>query len=232
MLGEAKWERFGAATGILFVVLLVVSVFMVPTPPDVNASAQTISTYYSDHRTAVMLSMYVGGLAAVAFLWFLGSLYQTLRRAEGEHARLSIVCLGGGICIAAVALASAAFNTSLAYSSALHGDDGAVRGLYLLSVFSIQFVYFAIATFVAAGSILMIRTGVISRWIGEAGVVFAMLMLVGAGSFASGGALLPQGGIEFGGLAAFAVWMLATSVRMVMLASPKRAAMDAAPIAH
>ena len=232
MHGEAKWERFGAATGILFVVLLVVSVFMVPTPPDVNAAPKDITAYYADHRTGVMLSMYLGGLAAVAFLWFLGSLYQTLRRAEGEHARLSIVCLGGGICVAAIALASACFNTALAYSSALHSDDGAVRGLYLLSVFSIQFVYFAIAAFVASASILMIRTGVVSRWIGEAGVVFAMLMLVGAGSFASGGALLPQGGIEFGGLAAFAVWMLATSGRMVMLASPKRATVGAAPVAH
>ena len=71
MHGDAKWERLGAATGILFVVLLVVSVFMVPTPPDINASPGTISAFYSDHRTAILVSAYIGGLAVPVFLWFL-----------------------------------------------------------------------------------------------------------------------------------------------------------------
>src|SRR5260221_4495821 len=74
MNGEAKWERLGAATGILFVALLIVSVFMVPTPPDINSSPATISGFYSDHRTGILVSMYIGGLAVVPFLWFLGSL--------------------------------------------------------------------------------------------------------------------------------------------------------------
>jgi len=232
MHGEAKWERLGAATGILFVVLLMVSIFMVPTSPDVNASPGTIAGYYSDNRTAILVSGYIGGLAVPVFLWFLGSLFQTLRRAEGEHARLSIVCLGGGIATAAIALLSAIFSTTLAWSSALRGDGGAVRSLFLMSTFSLQFVFFAIATFVAAASVLMIRTGVVHRWIGEAGVLFAMLMLVGAGSFASGGAFMPTGGVAFGGLAAFAAWMLAVSVRMVVQSWPRRAAMGAAPVAH
>jgi hypothetical protein len=231
MHGDAKWERLGAATGILFVVLLLVSVFLAPATPDINAAPKDISAYFSDHRNVVLVSSYIGGLAVPVFLWFLGSLVQTLRRAEGEHARLSIVCLGGGVTTAAIALATAGFTATLAWSSALHDDGGAVRALFVLSAIGLQFIYFAMAAFVASASVLMIRTGVVSRWIGEAGVVFAMVMLVGAASFASSGVFQPNGGPAFAALSAFAAWMLAVSVRMVMLTWPRRVR-TAAPVAH
>ncbi|HXA30462.1 MAG TPA: hypothetical protein VN193_17140 [Candidatus Angelobacter sp.] len=232
MHGDAKWERLGAATGILFVVLLMVSIFMVPQTPDVNAAPGVIASYYSDHRNAVLASAYLGGLAIPVFLWFLGSLFQALRRAEGEHARLSIVCLAGGIATATFALGMAIFAATLAWGSALQADGGAVRALFLLSSMSVQFIYFAMVAFVLAGSVLMIRTGVISRWIGEAGVVFAAVMLVGAASLAPSGAFQLNGGLTFAGLLAFALWVLSVSVRMVMLAWPRRAAVGAAPVAR
>jgi hypothetical protein len=45
MHGDAKWERLGAATGILFVAILMVSIFMTPQTPDVNASSGVIASY-------------------------------------------------------------------------------------------------------------------------------------------------------------------------------------------
>jgi hypothetical protein len=229
--GEAKWERLAAATGVLFVVLLLVSVFMVPAPPDVNAAPRDIASYFSDHRTALLISGYLAGLAAVAFLWFLGSLVSTLRRAEGDHPRLSIVCVAAGAVTAAIALAAAGLSATLAYSTALHADGGAVRALFVMSSVGISFIVFSTTAFVASASVLMIRTGAISRWIGEAGVVFAILMLVAGASYANSGPFEAGGVMGLVALLSFALWVLMVSGRMVMQLWPRRASM-AAPAAQ
>ena len=228
MSGEMKWERLGAATGILFVALLLVSVFMVPAPPAADASTSSIVTYYGDHRSALLVSAYLSGLAGVAFLWFLGSLVMALRRGEGDHARLSLICLVGGACTAAVAFATTGISASLAYGTNIHGDAGAVRALYDLNLIAGVFIAFTLAVFVAAGSIVMIRSGAVSRWLGEAGVVLAIFLLVVGGSFASSGPFAPSGAIGLIGLLAFALWTLIASVRLVMEAMPARASTPAA----
>ena len=41
-MDESVWERYGAAAGVAFVILLVLSFFIAPQPPHVDATARKI----------------------------------------------------------------------------------------------------------------------------------------------------------------------------------------------
>src|SRR5581483_9364122 len=103
-MSERQWERLGSAAGIGFVVAMIVSVFMAPTPPHIDASTATILDYVTDHRSALLASAIVGALAGLLFLVFLGHLRHVLQRAEGGGEALSPIVYGAGLTTVAVAL--------------------------------------------------------------------------------------------------------------------------------
>src|SRR3989442_266449 len=97
-MSERQWERAGSASGVGFVAAMIVSVFMVPAPPHINASTTEILDYVTSHRTSLLSSALVGALAGVLFLVFLGHLRHVLQRSEGGVQALSpIVYRGRGL---------------------------------------------------------------------------------------------------------------------------------------
>ena len=82
-MSERTWEKYGAATGIAFGILLLVAVFMVPTPPHVDASASKIASFYAGHRHAVLASGVVGSFATIAAVLFISHLRHVFDRVEG-----------------------------------------------------------------------------------------------------------------------------------------------------
>src|SRR4051794_26262216 len=103
-MSERQWERLGAAAGVAFVVAVLVSVFMVPTPPHLNDTAQQIRAYYLDHTNALLASGLVGMAAAVFFVWFIGHLRHVMNRAEAGAEAFSPVVFGSGIALATTAV--------------------------------------------------------------------------------------------------------------------------------
>ena len=82
-MDSEKVARYGAASGIVFAVLLVVGFFLViPDPPDINSSAQTVGAYYIAHKSGIRLSLFLVTLSLPFYLWFLGSLTSALRRHD------------------------------------------------------------------------------------------------------------------------------------------------------
>src|SRR5579885_3118298 len=98
---EGQWERIGAGAGIVFVVLLVVSAFIVPSPPHIDASTPSIVAWVDQHRHALLAAQMLGVLSIVAFLWFVGHLRHVLDRAEGGAEALSPIVLVSGATLAA-----------------------------------------------------------------------------------------------------------------------------------
>ena len=75
--------------------------------PGAGDSDAEIADWYGDHgnRTKVWVAAILLMLAAMAFLWFLGSLRTLLRRVEGHPGRVSALAFGAGLVLTALVLA-------------------------------------------------------------------------------------------------------------------------------
>jgi len=53
-MNEDRYAKYGAATGIVFVVLVVIGFLIVtPSPPDLDAPVDEWSSYFTDHQDAI-----------------------------------------------------------------------------------------------------------------------------------------------------------------------------------
>ena len=69
-MSERQWEQLGAAAGVAFVVALIASVFIAPTPPHIDASTSKILNYYADNHRAILAghtALFVTGIVVLFF---------------------------------------------------------------------------------------------------------------------------------------------------------------------
>lgn len=194
-MSESRWERWGAATGALSVVLFIAGFASIPTPPDVDAPIETIAAYFAAEQDGIRLGLVLITAALFFFIWFLGSLRSALRAAEGGSGRVSTIAFGGGLVSAGALfllidlLAAAAFRpaeTSPEVTAALN-DAAIVSGAPALAGLTALF---------AATALVMLRTGAFPRWLGWLNALAALAqplavgtMLTESGAFAGDGAL-------------------------------------------
>src|SRR6476660_9525903 len=78
MSGGDRHSRYAAATGIFFVVLVVIGFLVQPKPPSSDASAVEVLEYVKDHHDALHVIQLIFGLAGFFFIWFIGALRSLL----------------------------------------------------------------------------------------------------------------------------------------------------------
>ena len=214
-MSERQWERLGSATGVGFVVAMIVSVFIAPTPPHIDASTATILDYVTDHRSALLASAVVGALAALLFLVFLGHLRHVLQRAEGGGEALSPIVYGAGLTTVAVALVTMLPLAALAFSadSEVGSNSGLVRLLWDLNALGTATIMIVLALFVAATSLAMIVREMQAPILGWLGLPIAIVLAVaGAAGFYNSSHEAFWYGLNYAGLLAFAAFVLGVSV--------------------
>jgi hypothetical protein len=203
-MDEAKWERWGALAGVVFIVLVIVGALICGSPPKPSDSAAKIVKYFKDNQGSLKVGSYLSGVATIPFLWFLGTLFGRLRRAEGGAGRVSGIALTGGVATVAIAMVG---NGIGAYS-ALH-PEGSV-GSFQISTILFGYVGFAIAVLVAATSVVVLRSSFLPSWFGWAGTALAVAWLVGAAAVSTESDAIST--IGFVVLLVWAAWILALSV--------------------
>jgi len=199
-VNDSTWERYGLAAGIVFVVLVVVASLIGGTPPKPTDSGAKIVSYFHDNQDALKVGAYLNGLGAVAFLWFLGSLWTRLRRAETAGSRLSVIALVGGIAglvFATIAGASVAFVAL--YLQEL--GPGVAQVFYLFATVLLAVSAFALAVFTSATSVMILRYPIVERFLGWVGEGIAALWLI-----AGIGVADIDTAIHTVGLVAFLIW--------------------------
>jgi hypothetical protein len=206
------WLRVGALCAIGAVVALLVSAFIVPQPPKADASTAKILAYYIDHRRTLLFAQWLTGLGLALFLWFVGSLRGAWAREPGSASELSAVAFGGGVVLAAGALAGTALNLTLVYlARTIQNSTDLVRTLYLGQALTFAIVFFAAAVFLAGGGLLVRRLG--APWLGAAGVLLAVFDLLAAGAISDfKGVRSPTGPLPFAAFLGLLAWILATGV--------------------
>jgi hypothetical protein len=178
-VNDLKWERYGAGAGLVFVILVVVGALIAGQPPNPDDSVREIAEYYDDHTGTIKAGAFLTGMGAFVFLWFLGSLWSTLRRSEDTR-RLATIAVGGGIVGLIFAVTGFAVNATVAIAV---DSSGAVAGvnpkfIYLLSGVISGMGNFGVAVLVAATAVAVLRTGVFPAVFGWPGLVLALGWLV------------------------------------------------------
>ena len=96
-MDDTKWERWGALGGIVFAVLVLVTVILPGEPPGIGDSTSDVVEFIADKGDELRYSAYIGGVATIFLFWWLGSLWRLMRRLEGGSPRLTVAALAGGV---------------------------------------------------------------------------------------------------------------------------------------
>ncbi|HXG76552.1 MAG TPA: hypothetical protein VNJ53_08280 [Gaiellaceae bacterium] len=217
------WDRWAPLTGIVFVALIVVT-FFVPaaSPPSAEDPASDVVAWFADHETALLTSGYLSGLALVFFVWFLGSLQRRL--TDGGEPRIAVVAFGGGLVLAGIAVIGNAISQYLAWGLARELDEETVRALWLLGFGGLAYA-FPLVVLVEATALAALRSKVFPQWYGALGFLAGLWYAIGGAAYANDGFFSPTGAYGFIGFLVFLVWVLLTSILMLV---PREAEQPAA----
>ncbi len=198
-----RTPRAAAVAGILFSVLLILALVLlkisVPAHPEVPGVWLTDSR----RRTAVAVALNLVPFAGIAFLWFIGVLRD--RIGDREDRFFATVFLGSGLLFVAMMFVAAAVGGGLiaGVSSRPPGAGTLALGRNVTSLLLNVYAMRMAAVFTLTTVTIARRTAIVSRWLTVAGLVTALLLLVGVGISAWVELLFPA-------------WILALSVDVLV----------------
>jgi hypothetical protein len=191
--------------GILAAVTFIVGLAATADSPDSSDSNAKIVAWYADHghRTGVIIGAFILAFCGLFLLWFASGLRQRLRLAEGPEGRLANVALGGGVLLVALLWVGAAALAAIPAQQSFGGGPAlsdADLGRFLPSVgfgSILLFGMFGAIALIDATSIVIMRTGVLPRWLGWLGFVCGVVLLFG---------------VVFLPVIALPIWLIAASI--------------------
>jgi hypothetical protein len=188
-----NYERIGALTGLVAVLLLIVGfVIVLPKPPAPDATAIAYGNFYNNHTNEIRASVVILSVSLGFYIWFLGSLSAALRAAMGNP-RLPTVAFGGGIVgamffvVALTATATAAYRPGETSPDLIRllSDIGYVVATPAAAGFFVLF---------AATALVILRTDLLPGWLGWLSLAGAIANLGGMFViFTTSGALAADG---------------------------------------
>ena len=177
-----KTPRAAAVAGILFSVLLIISLVLIwiSVPTDL----QETGTWLPRDSNRVNLALNLLPFAGIAFLWFIGVLRDRIGAYEDRF--FATVFLGSGLLFLAMLFACSAVAGSIimvygATPSKLMGSGiymfGRAVTYQLLHVYALKMA----GVFMISTCTLSIRTNIIPRWMALLGYALALLLLLSTG---------------------------------------------------
>jgi hypothetical protein len=194
-----RWVGMG---GLVFVVVLLATVFATPNGPDTTASAAKVAAFAHQNRGGLYLSAYLISLAVViagALLWYL----RDVVAPDDAGRRLANLGFAGGLLFLVGGILSAGAAYAMA-DVANRADPSVLQTLNIFSQDVANVAGGATALLLGATSLAIFRSRALPTWLAYVGLVLAVA------SFA-----IPMLGLPIVGL-----WLLLTSV--VVLATSKK----------
>lgn len=208
-----KREWLVPLTGVLFVVLLIISFILAGEPPDADEPVQEIVDFYVDDKDSIQASVLVGGLAAVSLVFFGAYLRKVFSAAEPPgHGLLSPLVLAGTVIMAVGAGIDMTISFALA-EAAEDIDPVAVQSLQALWDNDFMPIAIGIVVLLLSSGLSIVRYGVLPKWLGWAAVALGII------------GLTPLG---FAAFMLGAVWVIIVSILLAVRAN-RAAAPPAAP---
>jgi hypothetical protein len=215
---RAFWERLWRTSGIQFVALFTIAYLIYGYPPNVGASADSLTAFYGGNGTRILIAAVISGLAVLYLLWFAAALRTTLADAGqdgwGAAATAASAAVGG------LLLLLTTVSAALAYSIAGSGNPGLTSGLNDLVWAGVVLTSFPRAMLIMAGTFGLWRARLISNALFAAGLAAVVLVLLGGTTWLSGGLWAPDGVYSrFISPIIGLVWVVAVS-RVLLIQSP------------
>ena len=174
---DKKWEKLAALGGVAFVVLNIVGSIAQGAPPSSDDTNDEVLQWFVDKESGIKVAVLLGAISIIALLWWFGSLWRRMSRAESGNHRLSILALGGLVGGGALFAASTAVVATVAIQVDEVPADGA-KFFYVLSTALLSMAGAFIVTHLAAVNVLSMRTRFLPTWVSALGLLAAALFLV------------------------------------------------------
>lgn len=185
-------DRLAAGAGLGAVAVFVVGQYVAPAlvwPEEQVGGVQ--GTFYVNFEDRLLAQAVLFGVASALFLVFLGGLWAVLSPGGGHEPRLAQTVVAAGAVTTGLVLLQAAVLTALVVlrdnevGVRAEGSAWAARALFYLEGADGNLALFPFAVFLMAAAAVVLRTGVLPRWLGWAGVAFGLLVgLLAVGSIA------------------------------------------------
>ena len=179
-----KAPRAGAIAGIVFSILLIVSLVLIRV--SVRAIPGDSGMWLSDSEKSIRLALDLLPFAGIAFLWFMGVLRDRMGALEDRF--FATVFLGSGLLFLAMifALSAVAGGLMMAYET-IPGklmDSGIYTFARTVAYqFGSVFATRMAGVFMMSTCTLAIRIGMFPRWMAFLGYALALLLLLSIGRF-------------------------------------------------
>jgi hypothetical protein len=210
-----RTPRAAAVAGIIFSVLLTAALVLLRVSVPAHPAVPGLWLTDSHHRAQVAIALNLVPFAGIAFLWFIGVLRD--RIGEREDRFFATVFLGSGLLFVAMIFVAAAIAGGVIAADSSSPPGGGTLALGRIVTATLVNVYAMrmAAVFTLTTVTIARRTEIVSRWLTVAGLVSALVLLIGVG-FSPWVELL------------FPAWILALSIDILVAGlRPSRAAVPA-----
>jgi hypothetical protein len=179
---DATLKKLGPLTGVVFVVLYVVSsVITMKGSPEFAGKPAEILAYYQGHEHQIMLGGLLDIISTPFWFIFLGCLRSGMGAAEGGAGRLTATAFGAGVAGAAVGVAGTVMNVMAAIRSGKGTLDASAATVYFDATQVLVYTATAavLSAFVLALGIASFRYGaIIPKWLGAVSVLLAIAFVI------------------------------------------------------
>ncbi len=220
------WVRITGGLGVgFFVVMLVAFGIFIPGQPVPTDPIAEIEEFFADDAALMHSANWIAGVSLVfLFLPFAAGLRAVLGGHDLDGGMWARAAYGAAVALVAVTGAGTVFLGSGMLAAQGGGLDGDVMQLLLWAdAFAFSFVVaLGIGLFLAATSVVVLRTGVLWKWLGWLGLAIALVCLVGAWWPVDGD---PEGvlsGLAFLSLPLLGLWSLLAGINLLRAPTPDR----------
>lgn len=219
--GQAFWERFWRASGIGFVLFLVIATIIYGDLPKVGAPADVLAAFYSGNRARILVAAAISGVNVLNLMWFAAALRATL--AEAGQGGWGAAASAANATFGAIYILLAAVGASLAYAAPGAGDPAFTSGLHGLGWALFVLSSFPRAMLAMSAAFGLWRARLISNALFSAGVAVVVLGVMGGTTWLSDGVWAPDGLFSrFVSPAIGVAWILVVSWVLLTRSPPSR----------
>ena len=176
--------RAAAIAGIIFSVLLIVSMLLIRTSIPENPLAA--ATDAIKHSRRISLALNLLPFAGISFLWFVGVLRDRLGQLEDRF--FATVFLGSALLFLAMifivgSVAGGMVTLLASGSESLLGSSayalGRIQAYQAMHTYAIKMA----GLFMISTSMISLRTAIVPRWMAFLGIALALMLLLSVGAF-------------------------------------------------